>query len=77
MNNPAGSGRDGWQPPALELLGSIGWRSRYTKIIFADPPYLVLQASPVFPGSQGRLADRDLVWDPLALSALIVRPRAD
>jgi len=76
MNDPAGSGRGKWQPPALELPGSIGWRSRYSEIIFADPPYLVLQATPVFSGGQGRLADRGVVWDPLALWESIVKPGA-
>ncbi|MBK8639357.1 MAG: hypothetical protein IPN92_14205 [Chromatiaceae bacterium] len=76
MNDPAESGRGDWQPPALELPGAIGWRAQYTEIIFADPPYLVLQATPVFPGGQGRLAARGIVWDPLALSESIVRPGA-
>ncbi len=58
------------------MPGAIGWRTRYTEIIFADPPYLVLQATPIFPGGQGRLADRGIVWDPLALSESIVRPGA-
>lgn len=60
----------------MELPGVIGWRARYTEIIFADPPYLVLQATPVFPGGRGRLADRGIVWDSLALSESIVRPGA-
>jgi len=76
MNSPAGSGRGDWHPPALELPGSIGWRLRYTKIIFADPPYLVLQATPVFPRCHERLADQGVVWDPLALAESIVRPGA-
>lgn len=76
MNDPTGSGRGEWQRPAWELPGAIGWRSRYTEIIFADPPYLVLQATPVFPGGQGRLADRGVIWDPLALWESIVKPGA-
>jgi hypothetical protein len=76
VNGPLGSGRGDWQHAALDLPGSIGWRSRYTEIVFADPPYLVLQAAPVFPGAQDRLAERGVVWDPLALAESIIRPGA-
>lgn len=76
VNSSAASGRGDYQPPAIELPGLIGWCSKYTGLVFADPPYLVLQATPVFSGCHQRLADRGVVWDPLELWESCARPGA-
>lgn len=62
--------------PVLTLLGRIGWTVRLTEIVFDDPPYLVMQTTPVFPGCHDRLAERGIVWDVFALLASVRRPGA-
>lgn len=60
--------------PALELPVRLGWRFKYTEIIFWDPPFLMIQATPDFPGCHAQLAERGIVWDFAALWHSIRQP---
>lgn len=62
--------------PVLSLVGRIGWAARFLEVIFDDPPYLVLQAIPVFPGCSDQLDKRGIVWDVFALMDSVIRPGA-
>lgn len=62
--------------PVLTLAGRIGWTVRFTEVIFDDPPCLVLQAIPVFPGCSDYLAKRGIVWDVFALIDSAKQPGA-
>lgn len=62
--------------PTLEMVGWLAWRAKYSEIIFAEPPYLVLQMTPMFPGCHTALAERGVVWDVLSLIESIKRPGA-
>jgi hypothetical protein len=60
----------------VTLPARLGWRIRLSEIIFGDPPYLVMQSIPVFPGCHEKLAERDIVWDVFALMNSVRRPGA-
>lgn len=60
--------------PALDLQARLGWRTRYSEIILADPPSLVLQATPVFPLCHPALVERGIVWDVMRLVDSVKRP---
>jgi hypothetical protein len=62
--------------PVVTLPGCVGWRIYFSEIIFTDPPYLVMQAIPVFPGCHDHLAERGIVWDGFALMESVRRPGA-
>jgi hypothetical protein len=62
--------------PTLEMAGWLAWRANYSEIIFAEPPYLVLQMTPVFPGCHPALAERGVVWDVFSLIESVKRPGA-
>ncbi len=62
--------------PALTLPSRIGWQVYYSDIVFCDPPYLILQVLPDFPGSANDLAERGIVWDVFALIDSIKCPGA-
>ena len=53
--------------PVIVLAARIGWRIRFSEILFEDPPCQVLQAMPVFPGCSDKLTERGIVWDAFAL----------
>ena len=63
-------------PPVLTLPSRIGWVIYYSEIIFCDPPCLILQALPDFPGGGNDLAERGIVWDVFSLIDSIKRPGA-
>ena len=63
-------------PPDITLNARIGWHSRFSQIIFDDPPFLVLQTIPVFPGCGDDLAKLCIVWDVLGLIDSVRRPGA-
>ncbi len=65
---------DGETRPVLTLPSRIGWQIHYSEIIFDDPPYLVMQALPDFPGGADDWAERGIVWDVFALIDSIKRP---
>ena len=60
--------------PFLERPARLGWRTRYSEIIFSDPPYLILQAVPTVPLAHPSLDERGIVWDPLSLIESVRRP---
>lgn len=62
--------------PAVTLAARIGWRLHLSEIVFDDPPYLVLQAIPNFPGCHDKLADLGIVWDVFALIDSVKRAGA-
>lgn len=62
--------------PVLTLRSRIGWVIYYSEIIFDDPPYLILQAMPDFPGGNSDLAERGIVWDVFSLIDSIKHPGA-
>jgi hypothetical protein len=59
-----------------EMPARLGWQLFFSEIIFDDPPYLVLQAIPEFPGGSARLAERGIVWDIFRLIESVKRPGA-
>jgi hypothetical protein len=60
--------------PVLSLPARLGWHLRFTEVIFADPPFLVMQAVPEFPGRSDALFERGIVWNIGALLASAKRP---
>lgn len=62
--------------PVVTLPSRIGWQIYYSEIIFDDPPYLVLQALPDFPGGNKPEAGQDVVWDVFSLIDSVKRPGA-
>lgn len=62
--------------PALDIAGWLGWQAKYSEITFAEPPYLTLQMTPVFPYCHTALAERGIVWDVFSLIESIKRPGA-
>jgi hypothetical protein len=62
--------------PVMTLPGRIGWSVSYSEIIFADPPYLLMQSQPDFPGCYDKPMDRGIVWDVFALIESAKRPGA-
>ena len=62
--------------PTVLLEGHIGWRLRFSEICFDEPPYLVMQAVPVFPGASDQLIKRDIVWDVFSLIDSVSKPGA-
>lgn len=64
------------QSPALSLSGRIAWMIRFSEVMFDDPPYLVIQATPIFPGCHDKLAERGIVWNIFALLESAKRPGA-
>lgn len=62
--------------PVLTLQSRIGWRVRYSEIIFYNPPCLKLQAVPNFPGGNNELMERGIVWDVFSLIDSIKYPGA-
>lgn len=59
-----------------ESPARLGWQVRHSEAIFDDPPYLVLQAVPDFPGCSARLQERGIVWDVFSLIDSVGRPGA-
>ncbi len=66
----------GVKPPFVELTSRIGWRVKFSQIIFDDPPYLVMQLIPELPGCDGNLDQQDIVWNVFDLIDSIKRPGA-
>lgn len=64
------------QSPLAEMSARIGWHVRISEIIHDDPPYLVMQSIPDFPGCHGELGERGIVWDVLTLVDSVKRPGA-
>lgn len=62
--------------PFLDLPARLGWRTRYAEIIFADPPYVILHATPIFPLCHPDLVARGIVWDSFSLLDSLARPGA-
>lgn len=62
--------------PFLDLPARLGWRTRYAEIVFADPPYVILQAIPSFPLCHPELFARGIVWDSFSLLDSLARPGA-
>ncbi|HSO81180.1 hypothetical protein [Thiocapsa sp.] len=60
--------------PFLDLPARLGWRARYAEIILADPPYVILQATPIFPCCHPGLIERGIVWDTFSLLDSHERP---
>ncbi|CRI63689.1 hypothetical protein THIOKS11450005 [Thiocapsa sp. KS1] len=60
--------------PCLDLPARLGWRARYAEIIFTDPPYVTLQATPIFPCCHPGLIERRIVWDIFRLLDSLERP---
>lgn len=60
--------------PYLEILARIGWSIRYSNVIYAEPPYLVMQSIPSFPRCFDKLHETMIVWDVLSLIDSIKRP---
>ena len=63
-----------WREPVWQAPARLGWRVRYTEVVFADPAYALMQATPVFPGCHPKVFERGIVWDPLALLEAARRP---
>ena len=59
-----------------ELQARIDWRIKFSEIIFDEPPYLVMQPIPQFPGSEPKLDELGIVWDIFALLESAKRPDA-
>ncbi|MFA7404909.1 MAG: hypothetical protein WC007_13020 [Pelobacteraceae bacterium] len=62
--------------PLAEMSARIGWRVRLSEIVFADPPYLIIQSVPEFTGCYGKLDELDILWDVHALINSVKRPGA-
>lgn len=62
--------------PTLDIAGWLGWRAKYNQIIFDEPPFLMLQMTPMFPYCHPALAERCIVWDVFSLIESIKRPGA-
>ena len=62
--------------PFAELTSRIGWRVRFSEIVFDEPPYLVMQSVPELPGCAGDLDEKGIVWNVFALIDSIKRPGA-
>ncbi|MBK5964054.1 hypothetical protein CCR95_08140 [Thiocystis minor] len=62
--------------PFLDLPASLGWRTRDAGICFADPPSVILHATPIFPLCHPELAARGIVWDSFSLLDSLARPGA-
>lgn len=61
--------------PAATFAARVGWRVRF-EVIFDTPPYLVMQAKPVFPGANSKPADPEIVWAVFALVEAAQQPGA-
>lgn len=64
------------QNPLAEMPARIGWDVSISEIIHADPPYLVMQSIPYFPGCHRELGERGIVWDVLVLVDSVKQPGA-
>ncbi|WPL18963.1 hypothetical protein Thiowin_04063 [Thiorhodovibrio winogradskyi] len=62
--------------PLLDLPARLGWQARYAWICFADPPYVILQATLIFPLCHPELFARDIVCDSFSLLDSLERPGA-
>lgn len=62
--------------PLAEMPARIGWHIIITELIHDDPPYLVMQSIPNFPGCCDKLDERGMVWDVLVLIDSAKRPGA-
>ena len=62
--------------PLVEIAARVGWCTRISEIVYGDPPYLIMQSIPVFPGCHGELIELGIVWDVLDLIDSIKRPGA-
>jgi hypothetical protein len=76
MHSPVADRPFGQLAPLHVLRGALGWRIRLSRIIFADPVFLVIQATPVFPGCAPPGANPDAVWDLAELLKSVRRPGA-
>lgn len=63
-----------WRAPVWESPARLGWQVRYSDVVFTEPPYAVVQVTPVFPGCHPDLFERGIVWDPFALLEAARRP---
>lgn len=62
--------------PSVNMPARLGWHAEYTEVVYSDPPYLVLQAIPVFPRCSPLLAERGIVWDIFSLIDSAKQPGA-
>lgn len=78
LSNQDQSDADGmpWREPVWQAPARLGWQVRYTDVVFADPAYALMQATPVFAGCHPKLFERGIVWDPLVLLKAARKPGA-
>ncbi len=62
--------------PILELPIRLSWRIKFSEIVFDEPPYLVMQSIPEFPGCNPKMEELGIVWNIFSLIESAKHPGA-